>query len=367
MGEIGKKRKKIDLLDRQILDLLKERLSTAEEIGKIKKDMGKEIVDDERERLIYKKLEMLSDEYGLDARSIRRIFFEIISMGRSRQKDAQKEVPASDYDGKILFQGEPGAYSEAALLKAFPKAEPIPKKSFHGVFEALESGEAEVALLPIENSTEGSVSPVYDLLGSTDAKAFQEVFLRIEHCLLSTGSGEKKRVYSHPQALEQCRTYIVKNRLEPVPFYDTAGAARHISMDDEDGSCAIASALAAEHYGLEVTDSNIEDNPNNTTRFLALSRNARCKYEPSGRYKTSLIFAIRHEPGSLFNSLKAFSDEGINMTKIESRPTKSTPWEYLFFLDIEGHLDSAPVKRAVARLLENTIFLKDIGSYKRGD
>ncbi len=358
-----KERKEIDKLDQLIVDAISQRLEHARRIGRMKKGQGLETVDPAREGRIYDRITRMSKGRELDEHSMRRIFFEIISMGRSVQGQMTKSHP-SDIVGKIAFQGEAGAYSEAALRKAFPHAEPIACPTFYSVFDGLDSGLADAALLPVENSTEGSVSAVYDLLRTSDAKAFKEVFLRVEHCLLQKGDEHPDKVYSHPQALEQCRGYIKDHELSPVPFHDTAGAARHIAENPE--GCAIASELAAERYGLRIVERNIEDNPDNMTRFLALSKKISCPFG-RGRYKTSLFFAIRHEPGSLFKALEALSKEGINMTKLESRPTKSTPWEYLFFLDIEGHLDDRKIEKALEGLRENTIFLKDFGSYERGD
>lgn len=268
---------------------------------------------------------------------------------------------------KVAFQGERGAYSELAVIQYFTNSTPIPARSFQEVIETLLSGLSDYAVVPIENSIEGSVNEVYDLLLQSDLFVIGETYQRIHHCLIAikgTDRGSLKEVYSHPQALAQCRHYLNEKKLDPVPVYDTAGAVKMIKLGQNKSAAAIASKRAAEIYGMEILDVGIEDSKNNFTRFYILSRDP-TDTKPSGNDGTSIIFSVKHAPGSLVNILSEFARREINLTKIESRPTKKTPWEYNFFTDFEGHVLDARI-RDVLRVIEpKTAFVKILGSYKK--
>jgi prephenate dehydratase len=268
---------------------------------------------------------------------------------------------------KVAFQGERGAYSELAVIQFFPNSTPIPARSFQEVIETLLSGLSDYAVVPIENSIEGSVNEVYDLLLQSNLFVIGETYQRIHHCLIAikgTDRGSLKEVYSHPQALAQCRHYLNEKNLDPVPVYDTAGAVKMIKLGQNKNAAAIASKRAAEIYGMEILDVGIEDSKNNFTRFYILSRDP-TDTKPSGNDGTSIIFSVKHAPGSLVNILSEFARREINLTKIESRPTKKTPWEYNFFTDFEGHVLDARI-RDVLRVIEpKTAFVKILGSYKK--
>jgi prephenate dehydratase len=268
---------------------------------------------------------------------------------------------------KVAFQGERGAYSELAVIQFFPNSTPIPARSFQEVIETLLSGLSDYAVVPIENSIEGSVNEVYDLLLQSDLFVIGETYQRIHHCLIAikgTDRGSLKEVYSHPQALAQCRHYLNEKKLDPVPVYDTAGAVKMIKLGQNKSAAAIGSKRAAEIYGMEILDVGIEDSKNNFTRFYILSRDP-TDTKPSGNDGTSIIFSVKHAPGSLVNILSEFARREINLTKIESRPTKKTPWEYNFFTDFEGHVLDARI-RDVLRVIEpKTAFVKILGSYKK--
>jgi prephenate dehydratase len=268
---------------------------------------------------------------------------------------------------KVAFQGERGAYSELAIIQFFPNSTPIPARSFQEVIEKLLSGLSDYAVVPIENSIEGSVNEVYDLLLQSNLFVIGETYQRIHHCLIAikgTDRGSLKEVYSHPQALAQCRHYLNEKKLDPVPVYDTAGAVKMIKLGQNKSAAAIASKRAAEIYGMEILDVGIEDSKNNFTRFYILSRDP-TDTKPSGNDGTSIIFSVKHAPGSLVNILSEFARREINLTKIESRPTKKTPWEYNFFTDFEGHVLDARI-RDVLRVIEpKTAFVKILGSYKK--
>jgi prephenate dehydratase len=266
---------------------------------------------------------------------------------------------------RVVFQGESGAYSEIAALKVFPGSELISKKMFQDVFEALNNATADSAVVPIENSIEGSVNEIYDLLLDTEKKVSGEVFLRINHCLIANyhHTDRLEKVYSHPQAIAQCRNYIRTKNLEPVPTYDTAGAVRQIKEGKILNGAAIASRRAADLYEMKILDQGIEDMKNNFTRFIILSD---VETKPSGNDRTSLLFGLRNKPSSLFLVLQDFATHKINLTKIESRPTKEKPWEYNFYVDIEGHQEDKNIMEAIRSISNSTTFLKVLGSYKKG-
>lgn len=268
---------------------------------------------------------------------------------------------------RVAFQGERGAYGEMATLQYFPKASLVPKKSFQEVFDAAENGGADYIVVPVENSIEGSVNEIYDLLLQTKMSVIGEVYQRVRHCLIANRGAKKiKYVHSHPQALAQCRGYLQRKRLEPVPAYDTAGAVKMIKENKITDSAAIASKRAAELYDMEILDEDIQDRKNNYTRFLVLSPKKKDDAE-AGHCKTSMIFSVKHVPGALFGIIGEFAIRRINLTKIESRPTKETPWEYNFYVDFEGRVQDRVVQEALRSIKPKTSYLKILGSYRKAE
>jgi len=267
---------------------------------------------------------------------------------------------------RAAFQGERGAYSEAAAIHFFKDTvQTIPYPTFYEVLESTEQSKSDYAILPVENSLEGSVGESYDLLLTTKLNVVGEIYYRIKHCLIGFDGIEKiDTVYSHPQALGQCRKFIQKHKLKPIPTYDTAGSVNIILELKKDNLACIASKKAAEIYGVPVIKEGIEDNMNNYTRFLILANK---KHEKTSKDKTSIIFSIKHVPGALYNILEKFNANKINLTKIESRPTKSTPWEYNFYVDFEGNLEDSHVLEMLEKIKQHTIFLKVLGSYPRAE
>lgn len=266
---------------------------------------------------------------------------------------------------RIAFQGERGAYSEMAIMLKFPTSTAIPLKTFYDVFETVKNHRNGIAVVPIENSIEGSVSETYDLLLQDKIYVSGEIFQRINHCLIVNKDYKNIiNVYSHPQALGQCRNYIQRNKLEPIPAFDTAGAVKFIKENKMMSSAAIASRRAAEIYDMEIFDEGIEDKKNNFTRFFVISQ--QLVEKPSGKDRTSIIFALEHKPGSLYQVLKEFSRKSINLTRIESRPTKETPWEYYFYVDFDGHYNDEKVRLTLNRIKIQTKFFKLLGSYQKG-
>jgi prephenate dehydratase len=269
---------------------------------------------------------------------------------------------------RVAFQGERGAYSEMAALQYFPKATLVPSKSFADAFLAAEKKQVDFAVIPVENSIEGGVGEANDLLLQTRLKAVGEVYQKVHHCLIANKGASMKdirRAYSHPQALGQCRQYLQRKKIEPMPAYDTAGAVKMVKEQGSRDIAAIASRRAAELYGMKILQEGIEDRKSNYTRFLVLARvkNARAK----GQYKTSIIFSVKHVPGALFGILGEFAMRRLNLTKIESRPTKETPWEYNFYVDFEGHVDDKVVKQVMRIVKTKTSYVKVLGSYKKAE
>ncbi len=265
---------------------------------------------------------------------------------------------------RIAFQGTEGAYSEEALLRVFPEATPLGFPTFHQVFAAVEKGEAELGVVPVENTTAGSINQTYDLLLESDLHVIGEIIHRVEHCLLApkgVGLKELKAVKSHPQALAQCDGFLARMGLTPIPVFDTAGAAKALAENPEPGVGAIASRRAGELYGLEVLAEGIEDYPHNYTRFFIIGREEAPRGE--GPYKTSIVFAVRHRPGGLLEALQVFAEAGVNLTKLESRPRRDKPFSYLFYLDLEGHVEDPGPAQALLTLLRRVAFLKVLGSY----
>ncbi|MGI0082808.1 MAG: prephenate dehydratase [Nitrosopumilaceae archaeon] len=267
---------------------------------------------------------------------------------------------------RVAFQGERGAYSEAAASYFFKDViETIPYPTFYDVLESTEKGNADYSILPVENSLEGSVGESYDLLLLTSLNVVGEIYYRIKHCLIGFQSLEKiDTVYSHPQALGQCRKFIQEHKLKAIPTYDTAGSVKILLELKSNSSACIASKKAAEIYKVPVIKEGIEDNVNNYTRFLLLAKKRQGK---TTKDKTSIIFSIKHVPGALYSILEKFNSNKINLTKIESRPTKNTLWEYNFYVDFEGHESDYHVQDTLGKIKENTLFLKVLGSYPRAE
>jgi prephenate dehydratase len=277
----------------------------------------------------------------------------------------------------ISFQGEIGAYSQSAIYAFFGKEkvkQVVSHPTFGRVFNSLFANEkrSDYAVVPIENSLAGSVGETLDLLLSNDVRIIGEVSIPIEHALLAHKNASMKeirKVISHPQALGQCKMYLESRNWQQVSVYDTAGAAKMIRDENLKDTAAIASVVAAEIYGLKILDRSIEDDHSNTTRFVVIEsgRDYRERpYQKNGSYKTSVLFSTAHKPGSLVGALSSFSNRGINLTKIESRPMKSRPWEYYFFVDFEGHESSENCRQALNDLRKQTIEVKILGSYKCG-
>lgn len=271
----------------------------------------------------------------------------------------------------VAFQGERGAFGDEAVQIHFGKdrnitPEPVPYRTFADVFRAVAAGEVDYGLVPVENSQAGSINDVYDLLRQHDLSVIGEIGHPVNHCLLCL-PGQKlsdiKRVISHPQALAQSDVYLRELGVEVVATYDTAGSAKMIREENLEGVAAVAAAGAAELYQLEILAKGIQTIKDNYTRFIALSRE-RAPRQP-GNAKTMLVMATAHQPGSLYRCLGVLAANQINVLKLESRPSRQRAWEYVFYLDFEGHREDPEVRSALADLATHTTFCKVLGSFAR--
>lgn len=347
-------RKQIDEADAKIVQLIADRIRTAQEIGREKKRQGTQIEDREREKKVLENVRRIAREKNLNRKDIESIYQQIVAVSKMRQGMT------------VAFQGEIGAYSEEATLRFFrPSIQAKPCESLDDVFKAVEQEEVQFGVVPVENSLEGSISRVYDLFLDSSLKVCGETELRVSHCLIANKEARLeliKRVYSHPQALGQCQAFLKHLDCELIPTYDTAGSVKMIKEKNITDGAAIASARAAEIYDMKVITREIEDNPNNFTRFFILSRE---DSPPSGNDKTSIVFSVKHKPGALYEFLKGFAARNISLTKIESRPTRQKPWEYNFYLDFEGHREDRAPREALEDLEKISLFIKVLGSYPK--
>ncbi|MDE1861010.1 MAG: prephenate dehydratase [Candidatus Micrarchaeota archaeon] len=263
----------------------------------------------------------------------------------------------------VAYYGEPGSYSEYAAFTYFwSDVKLMPIKYLPEIFEAVERN-VDYGVVPIENSIEGAVTQTYDMLLKHRVRIVGEHIVKISHCLLANEGvrlKDVKKVYSHPQALGQCREYIQKIKADPIPYYDTAGSAKMVSQEKLKDSAAIASERAAKLYHLEILAKGIETNRYNFTRFFVISK----KFRKVGKAdKTSIVFSVKNTPGSLFSALTCFSVNRINLLLLQSRPIVGRPWEYNFYVDCEGEENQTALKDSIQRLREDTAFVKVLGSY----
>lgn len=352
-GKINLLREKIDLLDEQMLSLLNQRAALVKEIGQIKNDSQITPYDSQREDEIINRLKN-KNTGPFPTISLPPVFREIISACRSLEGELV-----------IAYLGPPATHTHLACLEKFGSSiKTFSLESIPEVFENVERGRAHYGIVPVENSTEGVVNRTLDMFIDSEAKICGEVLMRISHDLLSpSGQAAKvKKIYSHPQALAQCRQWLRKNfpHAELRETLSTAKAAQMAAVEED--AAAVASSFAAQIYGLKVMEAGIEDYRHNYTRFLVLGKKIS---ERTGQDKTSLLFSIADAPGALFAILKPFAEKNINLTKIESRPIKNKPWEYIFFLDFEGHAADDIIQATLREVKRKVLFYKLLGSYPR--
>lgn len=346
--DVESARKRIDLIDCEIMGLLRQRMELALRLKRLKRA----ILEPERELKVLENVRACSRGI-IGPQFAEELYASIMEESKRLQKEDLK---------LIGFQGEHGAYSEVAARTHDPSMVPIPCKEFSEVFMEVEAGQLDYGIVPVENSLEGAVTEVNDLLTGTEAKIVGEITIPIHHCLLAlpgTDLQEVKAVYSHPQALAQCRGFMATHKMSARPFYDTAGASKMLSEERLETTGVIASALCAELYRLEIIERNIEDNDSNSTRFIVLSRESALG---SGR-KCSILFSVSHEAGTLSTIMNIFSEKKINLTRIESRPQRSRLGRYTFFLDLEGSDTDQRVVDALRDVESRTLTYKFLGCY----
>ena len=353
--DISELRKKIDALDKRLVEMINERAECAIEIGKAKGKGAKSIFAPEREQQVLAGV-LRNNQGPLSDGTMSAIFREVISACRALEK------PIS-----VSYFGLAGSYTHiASIMKFGDSTDFLPANTIPDVFSAVERKDANYGVVPVENSTEGIVSHTLDMFLLSDLRICAEIYAPISHNLLSAGTEmrEVKRVYSMPQAIAQCRNWLAAN-LPGVEILEVSSTAKGAKMcESYPTSAAIASGLAAKEYGLNTLAEGIEDNPHNKTRFLVIGYS---KPEPCGKDKTSIVFSVPNKSGSLYHALNVFDSEGVNLTMIESRPTKQMPWEYIFFVDCQGHEKDAAIQNSLQKLSDMAMFARVLGSYPEAE
>ena len=376
MRSLEELRNELDRIDSQIIQLYEERMSVCEEVGEIKIEEGRKVFDRNREQ---QKLAQVTREAKdpFYKKGLTELFEQLMSQSRKlqyqllTQKGALGRLPfigVEELDWKnsrVVFQGTDGAYSQAAMHKFFSKdVNSFHVQTFRDAMEAIEEGSADFAVLPIENSSAGMVSEMYDLLEEFENYIVGEVILPINHYLVGTENTTLEsieRVYSHPQALMQCSKFLDRHgSWQQIGAANTAVAAKKILNENDPTQAAICSEHAAEIYGLKILEEKINHNHNNSTRFIVVTNQ---KIFLKKAQKISICFEVAHESGSLYHLLSHFIYNDLNMTKIESRPIEGKTWEYRFFVDFEGNMGDAAVKNAIRGLREESKSLKILGNY----
>jgi chorismate mutase / prephenate dehydratase len=354
MRELEKLRKKIDTIDDEILHLLNNRSGVVIEVGNIKRQQKSRFYKPDREREIIERLTARNKgPFPNDA--LKAIYREILSACVSLEEPL-----------KVSCLGPLATYTHLAALRHFgSSAAFLPVDSIKKVFENVETGKAEYGVVPIENSNEGVVSHTLDMFVDSELQVVAEIILEVSHNLLSKQADFNgvRKIYSHPQGLAQCRGWLEAN-VPGIPGSETTSTAKAAELAaKEPHTAAIASEIAARMYDLNIIERNIQDNRRNITRFLVISKEFPRR---TGQDKTSVMFSIKHKPGALYEVLLPFKRAKINLTKIESRPSKRKAWEYIFFVDMEGHVGDKKISRAIESLKENCLYLKILGSYPQG-
>lgn len=354
LKKIKEFRAKIDDIDDRILELLNKRASLVIEVGKIKLESKRDFYAPEREKEIYGRLTE-NNPGPFPNQSLKNVFREIMSASLSLEKPL-----------KVAYLGPKATFTHQACMQFFGlSAEFVPEKDIADVFDDVERGKVDFGVVPIENTTEGVVSHTIDMFVTSDIKICGEITMEVSLSLLNkTGKiGDIKKIYSHPHAIAECKEWI-KEHMPEAPVFDMSSTAMAAQTASEDpSSAAIASEFAATLYDLQIIERKIEDHTNNYTRFLVIGKKSP---EKSSDDKTSVMFAVKDEPGALYKMLKPFAGRGINLTKIESRPQKGKAWEYVFFLDMDGHISDKKVKEALKELEAQCSFMKILGSYPKG-
>lgn len=372
MRDLSEIRADIDRIDNEIIKLFKERMDCAKDVGIYKSAKDIPVLNEARENEILNAVEEKGGEYGAYARLLysnimelsRALQHNIVESGKAFKdiiNKATNELPVDNI--KVGYQGIKGANSHEAALKLFPNAELNNYNTFGNVFEAVDNGDITYGVLPVENSTGGSVSAVYDLILKHRFYIVGALDLPIDYCLGGIKQSEHSDieiVWTHPQTISQCAEYIANHGYDAVPCSNTAVAARDVAKEKRLNVAAICSYKAAEEYGLRALDNHVQDDKSNTTRFIVISKKL---YIPKNSNKISLCFSLPHVTGSLYSLLCRFNSLGLNLTKIESRPRTDKNFEYLFYLDFSGNVHSNNVIELISQLSEEMPEFSFLGNY----
>ncbi|MCH5303834.1 MAG: chorismate mutase [Ruminococcus sp.] len=372
MKDLSEIRKEINEIDSQIIELFKQRMSCAKDVGEYKKANNIPVLNEDRENEILDKVYEKGGEYGSPARLLysnimelsRALQHNIVGSGKAIKdilSDAENSLPAKGV--KIAYQGIKGANGHEATVRLFPEGEPVSYKTFADVFDAVDKEEVNYGVLPVENSTAGSVSAVYDLILKHRFYIVGALDLPIDYCLgglKQSEIGDIEKVWTHPQSISQCENYIAAHNFEPTPCANTAVAARDVAREKRLNVAAICSYRAAEEYGLKILDDHLQDNDDNMTRFIVISKRL---FIPDNADKISLCFSLPHVSGSLYSVLCRFNSLGFNLTKIESRPIQGSKFEYLFYLDFAGNVHSKDAVELICQLSEEMPGFSFLGNY----
>lgn len=372
MRDLSEIRADIDKIDKELIELFKKRMDCAKEVGLYKKATDTPILNTSREQEILDSVEEKGGEYGSHARLL---FSNIMELSRALQhnivcsgNDLREEILNASSEMKtteikVGYQGIKGANGHEATIRLFPNGNAVSYKTFSDVFDAVDKGEVSYGVLPVENSTAGSVSTVYDLILKHRFYIVGALDLPIDYCLgglVQSEFADIEKVWSHPQTLSQCANYIAKHDFEATPYANTAFAARDVAKEKRLNVAAICSYKAAEEYGLKILDNHLQDNKDNKTRFIVISKKL---YIPDNANKISLCFSLPHVTGSLYGLLCRFNSLGLNLTKIESRPRTDKEFEYLFYLDFSGNVHSNNVIDLISQLSEEMPEFSFLGNY----
>jgi len=368
-------REQIDAIDAQIVELYEKRMDICTQVAEYKIGAGKKVFDRQREQEKLAKVKSMTHN-EFNSHGVEELFEQIMSMSRKLQyqllaaNGSQGKLPFIGVDkldtgkARVVFQGADGAYSQAAMMQYFgDEIKSFHVDTFRDAMSAIDEGSADFAVLPIENSTAGIVSEIYDLLVEFENYIVGEQIIKIEHCLLGVPGAKLsdiKTVYSHPQSLMQSAKYLADHDWQQISMQNNAFAAKKVAEDKDKTQAAIASEHAAGIYGLEVLKKGVNQSGNNSTRFIIVTNQKIFKQDAG---KISICFEVPHESGSLYHMLSHFIYNNLNMTKIESRPIEDRSWEYRFFIEFEGNLADSAVKNALRGLRDEARNMKILGNY----
>ena len=373
MRDLNEIRQEINEIDEKLTELFRRRMDCARDVAEYKKANDLPILNTEREREVLDRVQERGGEYGLPARLLytdimelsRALQHTIVGSGSEmRRQLAEAEELLLTKGVKVAYQGIKGANGHEAAIRLFPDAEKVSCKSFADVFRTVDEGGASFGVLPVENSTAGSVSAVYDLILKHRFYIVGALGLPIDYCLCGLRQSQLsdiERVWTHPQSISQCENYIASHGFEAVPYSNTAVAAREVAREKRLNVAAICSYKACEEYGLKILDDHIQDDNSNMTRFVVISKKL---YVPADADKISLCFNLPHVSGSLYSVLCRFNSLGLNLTKIESRPIVGSKFEYLFYLDFTGNVRSESAMRLLSQLSAEMTGFSFLGNYR---